>query len=111
MNSETLRILKERVAEIHRGNTKKVVNLINRDFYLSNLDTIFDQQIAEIYRKVIPRHSELCELDQSRGLTDVERCELAVGYASMYPTFGHEGIIVVSATYLANRSNRQAKSS
>jgi hypothetical protein len=101
--------IRGKMEKIHTANTKQVSALITRDFDLSHLNTILDPEVAEIYRRLIPRHAELCELNQTRKLTELERCDLAVSYASLYPTFGHEGIVVVAAHYLASRPNRQAR--
>ena len=68
-----------------------------------------DPETAEIYRLVLPRHAELVELDQARGLNPAEQAELAVGYASLYPTFGDEGIVQVAAAWIATRQARQAR--
>lgn len=106
MNYESLRI---QVAEIHLANTQKVLELLNQDSDLSRLDTILDPEVAEIYQRLIPRHAELCEINQTRPLTEAERCDLAVSYGSLYPTFGHEGIVIVAAHWLANRPNRQSR--
>lgn len=102
---------RNKVAEIHKVNTNKVVELILRDGDLTRLDTVLDPEVAEVYRRILPRHAELCELDQERGLNETERAELAVGYASLYPTFGHEGVVKVAASWLATRPVRQARTS
>lgn len=108
MNYEVLR---KQVAEIHQTNTQKVLELLNKDFDLSHLNTIIDPVTAEIYQRLIPQHAQLCEANQNRPLTEIERCDLAVSYGSLYPTFGHEGIITITAHYLATRPDRQAKNS
>ena len=95
--------------EVHQQNTQRVVELVNKDKDLRNLDKVLDPQTAEIYRRVLPRHVELAELDQSRGLNSNEKAELAVGYASLYPTFGDEGIVQVAAAWIATRQARQAR--
>lgn len=48
---------------------------------------------------------------QRRGLNAAERAELAVGYTSLYTTFGDEGIVKVAASWLATREERQARGS
>lgn len=101
---------RDKVAGIHKANTDKVVGLIMREADLTRLDTVLDPQTAEVYRSVLPRHARLCELDQSRGLNEAERAELAVSYASLYPTFGDEGIVQVAAAWLATKPTRQARS-
>lgn len=106
MNYEVLR---KYDTEIHQANTQKVVELLLRDFDLSHLGTIFDPEVTEIYQRQIPRHAQLCEINQKRRLTETERCDLAVSYASLYPTFGHKGIVIVAAHWLANRPNRQSR--
>lgn len=106
MNYEALR---KQVGENHKYNTQKVSELLSRDFDLSHLETILDPVVTEIYQRLIPRHAQLCEINQTRPLTEIERCDLAVSYGSLYPTFGHEGIIIVAAHYLANRPNRQSR--
>lgn len=106
MNYESLR---RQVAEVHQLNTQKVSQLLDRDFDLSHLDTIIDPEVAEIYQRLIPRHAQLCEINQTRPLTEIERCDLAVSYGSLYPTFGHEGIVVIAARWIASRPNRQSR--
>lgn len=101
--------VRRRAEEIHRQNTQKVVELVNKDKDLRNLHQVLDPQTAEIYRRVLPRHAELAELDQSRGLNPAEQAELAVGYASLYPTFGDEGIMQVAAAWISTRPDRQAR--
>lgn len=106
MNYEVLR---KQVAENHQSNTQRVVALLQHDFDLSHLETILDSRVAEIYQRLIPRHAQLCEINQARPLTEIERCDLAVSYASLYPTFGHEGIVVIAARWIATRPNRQSR--
>lgn len=106
MNYEALR---KQVVEVHQHNTQKVVELLRHDFDLSRLGTILDPEVTEIYQRLIPRHAQLCEINQKRRLTETERCDLAVSYASLYPTFGHKGIVIVAAHWLANRPNRQSR--
>ena len=60
---------------------------------------------------VLPRHVELVELDQLRGLSPTERAELAVGYASLYPTYGDEGVVQVAAVWILTKPTRQARGS
>ena len=102
---------RRKAAEIHQRNTKRVVELINQDGDLRNLDRILDPQTAEVYRRVLPRHVELVELDQLRGLSPTERAELAVGYASLYPTYGDEGVVQVAAVWILTKPTRQARGS
>lgn len=99
------------VHEYHQHNTQQVVNLLLADFDLRNLASVLDAETAKIYQRIIPRHAELCRIDQERGLIDKERCELAVGYAALYPTFGDDGIVRVAATWLATKPYRQARGS
>jgi hypothetical protein len=96
---------------IHKQNTENVLKLLRDEFDLTKLDKILDPGTAEIYKRLIPRHAELAELDQKRGLNDVERAELAVSYASLYPTFGDEGIIQIAALWIGTRPKRQARGS
>lgn len=103
--------LRNKAAAIHKGNTEKVVKLIMRDAHLTHLNTVLDPETAKVYRRVLPRHAELCELDQHRELNEAERAELAVGYASLYATFGDDGIVKVAASWLAMRPQRQARGS
>ncbi|MFH0749477.1 MAG: hypothetical protein V1917_01005 [Candidatus Gottesmanbacteria bacterium] len=100
---------KRAVDRIHKTNTQRVSYLLNRDLDLNNLSTVLDSDVAAIYQRLIPRHAELCEINQERKLDDSERAELAVSYASLYPTFGDEGIILLAATWIATRPNRQAR--
>ena len=97
------------VDKIHKANTQRVSDLLNRDLDLNNLSTVLDPDVAAIYQRLIPRHANLCEINQKRKLEDSERAELAVCYASLYPTFGDEGIILLAATWIATRPNRQAR--
>lgn len=106
MNYEALR---KQVVEVHQHNTQKVVELLRRDFDLSRLGTILDPEVTEIYQRLIPRHAQLCEINQTRPLTEIERCDLAVSYASLYPTFGHKGIALVANQWLANHPLRQSR--
>lgn len=106
MNYEALR---KQVVEVHQHNTQKVVELLRHDFDLSRLGTILDPEVTEIYQRLIPRHAQLCEINRKRPLTEIECCDLAVSYASLYPTFGHEGIVLVANQWLANRPNRQSR--
>lgn len=101
--------IRKELTDRRRENTQMVVELLRRDFDLSQLETIFSPTIAEIYQRQIPRYAQLCEIDQTRSLTEIERCDLAVSYASLYYTFGHEGIVIVSAHYLATRPHRQSR--
>lgn len=101
--------VRRKAAEIHQHSTKTVVELMRRDCDLHNLYTVLDPEIAEVYRRILPRHAQLCELDQLRGFNAEEKAELAVSYASLYPTFGDEGIVQVTAMWLATRPIRQAR--
>jgi hypothetical protein len=101
--------IRRKAAEIHKENTRKVAELLQKDYDLHNLHTVLDAETADVYRTVLPRYAELCALDQQRGLTDVERAELAVKYASLYPAFGDEGTVFLAATWLATKPVRQAR--
>lgn len=100
---------RRKAAEIHRQYTQKAVDLILKDGDLTRLNSILDPTTAEVYRRALPKHAELCKLDQTRGLNDTERADLAVTYASLYPTFGDEGIVKVAAAWLATKPIRQAR--
>jgi hypothetical protein len=99
----------EKAGEIHKKNTAKVLELLEKDYDLYNLHTVLDSETAEIYQRVLPRYAQLCEINHQRPLTDVERGELAVGYASLYATFGDEGTLLIAATWLATKPIRQAR--
>lgn len=101
----------ELVKRHQEDNTKKVVELLATDTDLRHLDKVLDKETADIYRRVLPRHAELCELDQRRGLNKIEKAELAVTYGSLYPTFGDSGVVEVAAAWLATRPQRQARGS
>ena len=101
--------IRKELADRRQENTQKVTELLHRDFDLSHLGTVLDPEVAGIYQRIIPRHAQLCELNQTRKLSELERCDLAVSYASLYPTFGHEGIVIVAAHWLANRPNHQSR--
>ena len=101
----------KRAEAYHQDNTKKVLELLERDFDLHNLDSVFYTDLAEIYRKVLPRYAKLCEINGSRPLDDTERAELAVHYASLYATFGDDGTTTLAAMWLATKPYRQARGS
>lgn len=86
-----------RVTEYHQSNTRKVTEMLLRDYDLRNLETVFNPEVAEVYRRVLPRYASLCETNQSRALDEGERALLAVSYASLYVSFGDDGTVAVGA--------------
>jgi hypothetical protein len=98
-----------RADELHKGNTKRVLELLERDLDLRNLESVFYTDLAEIYRNVLPRYATLCETNGFRPLNDAERAELAVHYASLYASFGDEGTVTLAAMWLATKPYRQAQ--
>lgn len=109
LGPEQLRNIKRMANERHQKNTLAALQLLQEDADLSRLHMIIDPSVAEIYRRILPRHAELCEIRQRRKLTEIERCQLAIGYGSLYPTFGDEGIVALAATWLATKPTRQAR--
>lgn len=101
--------IREVADKVHRENTEKVFELIIKEAHLTNLDKILDPDLAKLYQRILPRYAKLCKLDQQRGLDDTERAELAVNYASLYPTFGDDGIVKIAAAWLVTQSIRQAR--
>ncbi|MBU1327518.1 hypothetical protein KKB64_02810 [Patescibacteria group bacterium] len=63
---------KELVARIHRENAQKAVELLHRDLDSRNLGTIIDPTVAATYQRLIPRHAQLCETDQEKGLDSTQ---------------------------------------
>jgi hypothetical protein len=106
-----LESIHRRADEYHQGNTKRVLELLQRDFDLRDLESVFNPEVAGVYRTVLPRYATLCETNQSRPLNDGERGLLAVSYASLYASFGDEGTVVLAATWLATKPYRQARGS
>lgn len=51
---------RKKIERLHWQNTEKVVDLLQREYDLTNLHTVLNQQTADIYRIVIPRYTELC---------------------------------------------------
>ena len=99
-----------RQAEVyHQSNTQKVMDLLKHDYDLRNLDTVFDQQLSDVYRTVLPRYARLCEMNQTRALDEAERGLLAVSYASLYASFGDEGTVLLGAAWLATKPYRMAR--
>jgi|GEM_PF-4181375 len=109
LRPEQLREIRRMANERHRENTLAALRLLQEDADLSRLHTVIEPTVAEIYRRVLPRHAELCEIRERRKLTDLERCQPAIGYGSLYPTFGDEGIVALAATWLATKPIRQAR--
>lgn len=109
LQPERLRDIKRNTNEFYQKNTRAALKLLEKDADLSRLHTIIDPSVAEIYQRILPRHAELCEINKRRKLTEIERCQLAIGYGSLYPTFGDEGIVILAATWLATKHIRQAR--
>ena len=103
--------IRRRANEYHRGNTQRVLGLLHRDFDLRNLESVFGKDAAKVYRTVLPRYANLCEINQSRPLDDGERGLLAVSYASLCASFGDEGTVALGAAWLATKPYRQAQGS
>ncbi len=110
LRPEQLHEIRRMANERHRKNTLAALQLLEEDADLSRLHTVIDHPtVVEIYRRILPRHAELCEIRERRKLTDTERGQLAIGYGSLYPTFGDEGIVALAATWLATKPIRQAR--
>lgn len=109
MKPEQLREMRKMANMHHRKNTFAALKLLEEDADLRRLHSVIDPSTAELYRRILPRHAELCEISERRKLSDIERCDLAIGYASLYPTFGDEGIVALAATWLATKPIRQAR--
>jgi hypothetical protein len=103
--------IRRHVAERYNNNTEKVKTLLLQDYDLRNLESVFDHDLCEVYREVLPRYANLCETNQSRKLDATERALLAVSYASLHASFGDEGTILLGATWLATKPYRQAAGS
>ncbi|MCX6793581.1 MAG: hypothetical protein NTY06_00565 [Candidatus Gottesmanbacteria bacterium] len=106
-----LESIHRRADEYHKGNTKRVLELLQRDFDLRDLESVFNPVVAGVYRTVLPRYATLCETNQSRSLDDAERALFAVSYASLHASFGDEGTVFLAAAWLATKPYRQARGS
>ena len=104
MDAESLRKIQQEtrsvVDPIQRANTREVCDFMVRDLGLENLGEVLDPVVSKVYQSVIPDYARLCQIGQERQLDEAERALLAVKYASLYPTFGHDGMVTVAATWL-----------
>jgi hypothetical protein len=99
-----------RRAEVyHQENTRKVLALLESDSDLRHLDNVFVTDLDDIYRKVLPRYANLCEIMGSRPLTKEEHAELAIQYESLCTTFGDEGTVHLAIMWLITKPQRQAR--
>lgn len=96
---------------IHEANTARVEAMLQEDGDLRRLHTVIDAGTAELYKRLLPRYAELCDIGSRRRLSPRERAEMAITYGSLYYNFGDDGTVRLGAMWLATKPIRQARGS
>lgn len=103
LSTETERILAENLVKLRAQQAE------NTEKALEQLGTSGDLTgDLNRYRNLVRGHARVCAINP-QDLSDVDRCEMAVTYAALYPTFGDEGIVKVAAAWIAAEPLRQAR--
>lgn len=103
MSPETLQRLDATIKELHKHYAR------NADEAAESIITtgFLDRKFADSADSVIG-YAELCKKGNDK-LSDTERAQLAVYYASLYPIFGDLGTDRVASAWIAAEPIRQAR--